>query len=393
MPYCDGHLRNRRVGPRAHRYAGGTGSRSCDALASVAVDRLGCDHDSMTSAADDLLEAPVGVALLDRLEMSERPLFRPFDALSDSDPAAVARAIAALETMPLGQLLHLALDAASSLAGPWTAGAPDSLAAAYALAPARRGLADALWQRFGALLVGSGELAGQEHWLTPPEAPHMRRREPAFGDFTRVYGNGEFTWSGVWTVSSPQCEIHDDLVFAWEMFGNPISRWRLPVRSGTRLWRIDRPTDWVRLVETFPRTATRPHAGWELPGPNQHRRDVARLAGTPGQHGVRTALDHHVLPDWTALSREYDGVHLSWAGFLTTEGYVSDLPGGGATMLRYWSSERTLWLRDVFGDPEPLDAPELSGQVDGVLGVDVRRDGVRADADRQSLDLLLNRSS
>jgi hypothetical protein len=25
------------------------------------------------------------------------------------------------------------------------------------------------------------------------------------------------------------------------------------------------------------------------------------------------------------------------------------MPSGGVTMLRYWSSELTLWLRDVFG--------------------------------------------
>jgi len=35
------------------------------------------------------------------------------------------------------------------------------------------------------------------------------------------------------------------------------------------------------------------------------------------------------------------------AGFLTGGGYVSDLDGGDVTMLRYWFSERTLWLRRV----------------------------------------------
>jgi hypothetical protein len=41
------------------------------------------------------------------------------------------------------------------------------------------------------------------------------------------------------------------------------------------------------------------------------------------------------------------------------------------TVLRYWSSERTLWLRDVFGKPEPIAAPALSGRASGLRGIDV----------------------
>lgn len=50
---------------------------------------------------------------------------------------------------------------------------------------------------------------------------------------------------------------------------------------------------------------------------------------------------------------------------------MSNLADGGATMLRYWSSERTMWLEDVFGDPEPLDAPELTGRLSGTVGLAV----------------------
>ena len=87
-------------------------------------------------------------------------------------------------------------------------------------------------------------------------------------------------------------------------------------------------------------------------------------------------MRHRLVPDWAAVAADYDGVHLSWGGFLTAEGYVSDLDGGDVTMLRYWFSERTLWLRDVFGEPVPLDAPH-SDIADIVLGIDVRNDDVR----------------
>ena len=310
-------------------------------------ERLSVIMAEMVPVVDDILAAPVGVALLDRLELVERGMSCPFDALTDSDPESVDRALATAGTMPVGQLLHTALDAADRLAGPWRGGAPDNLALAYEFAPARRPLAEALWQRFCESLAGP--MGSQEHWLSRRE-PGMTV-VPGFIDFSRVYGNGEFTWSGFWTVSAPTGEIHDDLVAAWEMVPGPISRWHMPIHRGARVWNIDHPSDWVRLVETFPKMATEPHAGWELPGPNQHRSDVARLASIPEQHGVRTMLDRHVLPDWDAVASEYDGVHLSWAGFITTEGFVSDLGDRGATMLRYWSSERTLWLRDVFGNP------------------------------------------
>ena len=351
-------------------------------------ERLSVIMGEMVPVVDDILAAPVGVALLDRLELAERGMFCPFDALTDSDSEWVERAVATVGTMAVEQLLHTALDAADQLAGPWTGGAPDSLALAYELASARRPLAEALWQRFRESLTGPMDV--QEHWLGGRE-PGMTP-VPGFVDFSRVYGNGEFTWSGFWTVSAPAGDIHDDLVAAWEMFPGPISRWRMPINPGARVWNVDHPADWVRLVETFPRVATEPHAGWELPGPNQHKRDVAHLAAIPAQHGVRTVVDRHVLPDWDAVSSEYDGVHLSWAGFITTEGFVSDLGHRGATMLRYWSSERTLWLRDVFGEPEPLKAPLLTGVVSEALGIDVTRDNEdRAASDREAITVWLNR--
>ncbi len=191
-----------------------------------------------------------------------------------------------------------------------------------------------------------------------------------FRDFSHVYGNGEFTWDGSWTVTDPLPEIHDDLISAWEMYPGPITRWRLPVRPEARVWIIDHPSDWVRLVESYPMVASGGHAGWELPGVNQRLADVQDLCAVVGQHAARATASHHVLPDWGAVACDYDGVHLSWAGFLTTEGYISDLVDGGVTMLRYWSSERTLWLGDVFGDPEPLSGPELPGRISGTIGLD-----------------------
>ena len=156
--------------------------------------------------------------------------------------------------------------------------------------------------------------------------------------------------------------------------------------------RLTRPSDWVRLVETYRRVASNEHSGWELPGPNHHLADIRPLWRCPARAPFGLSVAHHILPNWEALAHDYQGVHLSWAGFLTTEGYVSDLADGGATMLRYWSSERTMWLEDVFGDPEPLDAPELTGRVGGTVGLDASSgDEAHLERDREEICARLGR--
>jgi hypothetical protein len=186
-----------------------------------------------------------------------------------------------------------------------------------------------------------------------------------------MYGNGEFARTGLWTVINPPPEVHDDLVSAWDFNGSPLSRWCLPVCSGARLWDIERPSDWVRLVGSYPKVAARAHSGSEWSGPNQHPSDTRMLRPLENQHAVRISVNRHLLPDWETITRDFDGVHLSWAGFLTTEGFVSDLADGGVTMLRYWGSERTLCLHDIFGDPTPLDPPTTSGRFSEVFEINI----------------------
>jgi hypothetical protein len=291
--------------------------------------------------------------------------------------------------MPFGEIHSWAVSAAENLAGPWSGSSLEELPWCYRLASERRSIAVAISERFGQRLHESADHEGQQWWECPQAEGYVAK--PLFGDFSHVYGNGEFPWEGLWTVTDPPPEVHDSLISAWDYLSGTTSRWRLPVRTDARVWNINGPADWVRLVETSPKVATAPHSGWELPGPNQHHRDIEELLSTPNQCAVRVDIERHVLPDWDAVARDYDGVHLSWGGFLTTEGYVSDLPGGGVTMLRYWGSERTLWLRDVFGEPTPLDAPNLSGTYCGIVGVDASRDEGRRELDLDTLTTLLGR--
>ena len=56
--------------------------------------------------------------------------------------------------------------------------------------------------------------------------------------------------------------------------------------------------------------------------------------------------DGRLVPNWGAVSEEWDGVHLSLGGLLTTEQarYESS---AGWTMLEYWHAEQTYWLRSL----------------------------------------------
>ena len=62
-------------------------------------------------------------------------------------------------------------------------------------------------------------------------------------------------------------------------------------------------------------------------------------------------------------------------------------------MLRYWRSERTLWLADVFGEPMPLPSPSLSGNVNDNRGADAAHDEPRRQRDLHFLRDWLGRSS
>jgi hypothetical protein len=51
------------------------------------------------------------------------------------------------------------------------------------------------------------------------------------------------------------------------------------------------------------------------------------------------------MPRWPAVARDWDGVHLSVAGYLATAGRA--LPVGAArTLLGGWNPDETYWLAD-----------------------------------------------
>jgi hypothetical protein len=323
-----------------------------------------------TPLADALLAAPVGVCLIADLEEAGR----------------------SVGSMSFGDLATAGVWAGYMSSGPWMPDAPETVARAYLGAPDRTAVADAIADRFGAELEAPADLERQELWFTGPWEDD-RPPGPVFGDLDAAYDAGEFPLAGLFTANGPPAEAHNDLAGAWELDFDPLTRWRLPVVGSPRVLDLHRPQDWVGLVERHPKGAGE-HGSWSLPG-QSHRRgyvDARALEEASGGRACRAEVAAHLVPDWASVAGEWDAIHLSWAGFLTSEALVSDVARGGVAMLRFWLGERVLWLRDCFGEPQPMTGPVMPEQDSNpVRSVDVRADPGRQARDRRWIAGMLGR--
>jgi hypothetical protein len=127
--------------------------------------------------------------------------------------------------------------------------------------------------------------------------------------------------------------------------------WALEVDEDARVYEVRTREDWADLVRAYPREVTA-----------SRRHDWYRWSGREGPW---------VLPNWPAVANEWDGVHLTVGGYLTTSGVALEA-GEGATLLAGWNPDETVWLRDVFrdvrrlapwqGEPGPAALPDAGAQ-------------------------------
>jgi len=131
--------------------------------------------------------------------------------------------------------------------------------------------------------------------------------------------------------------------------------WPLAPARPPRVWEIDRPEAWTALVERYPLDVT--HA---------RRHDWYRATGRDGAWRI---------PDWHAVAADWDAVHLTVAGYLSTATRALPLADGAATVLAGCDPDQTWWLSDLLtatsADPERWHWPE---RPDGPE-FDWRRDG------------------
>ena len=104
--------------------------------------------------------------------------------------------------------------------------------------------------------------------------------------------------------------------------------WQVRPVSEVRVLELRGPQDWVELVGRYP---------LEVTG-TAKRGDWWRTTGRDGRWA---------MPDWPAVADDWDAVHLTVAGYLTTAGRALPVDGDLATVLAGWPPDATFWLADV----------------------------------------------
>ena len=166
----------------------------------------------------------------------------------------------------------------------------------------------------------------------PGEPTHIK-----WEDYAQRPASGHTTSTLYGDVTSIDVAIDRRLV-DWERADQ---RSRAIVDQGASVFEITGPADWHALCAAWPR--------------------VNKKRNGPAGKGT-------LVPDWRRVAEEYDGVHLTFAGLLTTP-FVRETSAAGTTMLWSWDVEHTTWLRDVVrpgASLQPLDS-ERPGRIDHIM--------------------------
>jgi len=124
--------------------------------------------------------------------------------------------------------------------------------------------------------------------------------------------------------------------------------WPLAAPPTSRVFEITCPDDWVALVSNYPLDVT-----------ESRRHDWWRVTGW---------ADSWLIPDWADVAADFDAVHLTVAGYLTTAGRIVRV-AGEATLLAGWSPDETFWLNDVLREAGPTTRWRAEGGPTGWVAV------------------------
>lgn len=102
---------------------------------------------------------------------------------------------------------------------------------------------------------------------------------------------------------------------------------RLWIPGSPRVFEVHTGEDWAQLCRDFPLEVT-----------GEKRHDWYRTTGRAGRW---------VIPDWEAVAKDYDGVHLSVAGYLNAAGRAIDVEydAGAASVIAGWNPGEVWWLK------------------------------------------------
>ena len=298
-----------------------------------------------------LLHSPIGCAFLLTVERDGIST-----ALAVQPQQAYARAAVALHAL-----------------NPWITNFHESIAAVLVRAPQLERLAQEVAEQ-----PGSG-------WWAAPVEPERQvllvDREPAdhstltSGWNWEDYAERPIDWRMTSTLhSGVSCGDVSIASGVGDWSDEPEIRSTAVVDAAARVREIVTPDDWHALCASHPRVRAKPEPS-PPPRSGWHYAPLGLPQDGPDRAGM-------LVPDWSALAADLDGVHLTFAGLLTVP-FVEHSSEAGSTMMWSWDTEGTMWLQGAFlraGEPMP-PAPEGLGSHELVrhLSADylgIRRSGV-----------------
>jgi hypothetical protein len=137
------------------------------------------------------------------------------------------------------------------------------------------------------------------------------------------------------------------------------TRWDVPVTTrelaGTGpvgLWLVEDFHSWTRAA-CWPVTAERPVRVYEINDPQswadlvrRHPLDVTD-SRQPDWKRTTGRVGSWLIPDWPSVATEFDAVHVTVYGYLTTAGRAVAVGDDSATLMAGWAPDETWWLTDV----------------------------------------------
>jgi hypothetical protein len=108
---------------------------------------------------------------------------------------------------------------------------------------------------------------------------------------------------------------------------------RVSVPADARMFEITGPRAWARLVARYPLDVSR-----------SRRHDWWRATGRAGTW---------LIPDYLAIASDFDAIHLTVAGYLTTAGRAVDVGSDAASVLAGWDPDKTYFFIDPLSRAGP----------------------------------------
>lgn len=274
-----------------------------------------------------------------------------------SSPDDVARLLDALRLDQLtGQVLFSALTAAADSARYWQE--PDGEDVLAGTLPMRRALA-----RVAASVASSGlatwwatPLERTMQWSVafidpgrpiPPAAGAVDERLPGWRAKTEQEelraqrdrpADVRAPWSGTWWSTPPH--------------GLTVTTRRIGAQGPLGLWLVEDAMNWHRASVCPVMVPPAPHV-FEIDGPDAWsqlcRRYPLEVTASRRHDWYRTTgqADRWVVPDWSLVANDVDGVHLTVAGYLATAGRAVAVTDDTSSVLAGWNPDETYWLTDV----------------------------------------------